>query len=74
VAVYQGPPPTTPPPPGWHPVRIVEPAPPRRLPPQDHERIDEEEARARTLTQGVGIVVGAILVIVLFALCGRALF
>jgi hypothetical protein len=71
---YEGPPPTTPPPYGWQPERIVEPAPPRRLPAQDHTAIDAAEARARTLTYGVGVVVGAILLIVLCGLCGRALF
>ncbi len=71
---YQGPPPTTPPRRDWRPPRIVEPAQPRRLPVQDHIRIDEEEARARTLTRGIGIVVGAILIVVLCALCGREVF
>jgi len=71
---YDGPPPSTAPPKGWHPPRIVEPAPPRRLPPQDHQRLDEEEARARTFTQGMSLVVGAILLIVLLAVCARALF
>lgn len=68
---YQGPPTATPPPTGWRPPYVVEPPPPRRLPVQDHARIDEEEARARTLTRGVGLVVLAILTIVLCALCGR---
>jgi hypothetical protein len=69
---YQGPPPTTPPPTGWQPPHVIEPPPPRRLPPQDLARMDEEEASARSLTRGVGLVVVAILVIVLCALCGRA--
>jgi hypothetical protein len=69
---YQGPPTTTPPPTGWRPARLVEPPPPRRLPAQDHAHIDDEEARARTLTRGVGLVVAAILVIVACVLCGRA--
>jgi len=71
---YHGPPPTTPPPSDWRPPHIVEPAPPRRLPAQDHIRIDDEEARARILTRGIGIVVGAILIVVLCALCGREVF
>jgi hypothetical protein len=71
---YAGPPTMTPPPPAWQPQRIVEPAPPRRLPPQDHAAIDADEARARTLTYGVGILAGAVLVILLCALCGRLLF
>jgi hypothetical protein len=71
---YQGPPTTTPPPTGWRPPHVVEPAPPRRLPAQDHDRIDAQEAQARTLSLGVAIVVGAVLVIVLCAVCGRTLF
>jgi hypothetical protein len=71
---YQGPPPMTPPPAGWRPPHIVQPVPPRNLPRQDHGAIDEQEARARTLTQGMAMVAGAILLIVLCALCGRALF
>jgi len=70
---YQGPPPTIPPPSGWRTPRVVEPPAPRQLPIQDHQQLDEDEARARTLTQGIGIIAGAILLIVLFALCGRAL-
>jgi hypothetical protein len=73
VPTYHGPPPTTPPPAGWRPAHIVEPPPPRHLPAQDHARIDDEEARARTLTRGVGLVVAAVLVIVLCVLCGRTL-
>jgi len=71
---YVGPPPMTPPPSGWRPPRVVAPADPRHLPRQDHNRIDDDEARARTLTNGVGILVGAILVIALCALCARAFF
>jgi hypothetical protein len=41
---------------------------------QDHRRLDDEEARARTLTMGLGLVAGALLVILLCAVCGRALF
>ncbi|MDT5025374.1 MAG: hypothetical protein QOE61_1800 [Micromonosporaceae bacterium] len=72
--VYQGPPPTTPPPAGWRPPHVVEPAPPRRLPEQDHSAIDDQESRARTLTVGLAIVASAVVLIVLCALCGRALF
>jgi hypothetical protein len=71
---YLAPPPTTPPPAGWLPPRVVQPAPARQLPAQDHERIDAEEAKARTLTQGMGIITGAVLLVLLFALCGRLLF
>ena len=71
---YTGPPSSTPPPSGWRPARMVQPAPPRELPPQDHAGIDADEARARTLTLGLALVAGAIIVIVLCALCGRAAF
>jgi hypothetical protein len=64
----------SPPPTGWRPPNVVEPAPPRTLPNQDHGRIDEDEAAARTLTHGVGILVGAILLIVFCALCARVAF
>lgn len=71
---YQGPPPTTPPPADWRPPHVIQPAPPRRLPDQDHAAIDEDEARARTLTRGLAMVAGALLLVVLCSLCGRTLF
>jgi hypothetical protein len=72
--IYHGPPMSAPPPAGWRPPHVVEPAPPRRLPEQDHAAIDEQEARARTLSLGFAIVAGAVMVIVLCAVCGRTLF
>ena len=71
---YLGPPPTTAPPSGWQPPHVVQPAPPRRLPEQDHPAIDEDEARARTMTRGLAMVAGALLLVVLCSLCGRILF
>jgi hypothetical protein len=71
---YQGPPPTIAPPAGWSPPQVVQPAPPRSLPRQDHAAIDEDEARARTLTRGLAMVAGALLLVLLCSLCGRALF
>jgi hypothetical protein len=68
---YQGPPAMAPPPSGWRPPRVFRLADPRRLPAQDHARIDAAEARARTVTLGVGIVVGAIFVVTICALCAR---
>jgi len=53
---------------------LVQPPPPRDLPAQDLETLDAQEREARTLTYGVGMVAGAILLIVLLVLCGRALF
>ena len=71
---YQGPPAMTPPPSGWRPPRMFRLADPRRLPVQDHARIDEAEARARTVTLGVGIVVGAVFLVAMCALCARLVF
>ncbi len=71
---YQGPPPSNPPPAGWRPARVVQPAPPRRLPEQNHAAMDDQEARARTLSLGLAIVAGSVLVIILCAICGRTLF
>lgn len=74
VPLYAGPPPTVPPPPGWRPPLEIQPPPPRELPPQDHEELDAAEQSARTITYGVGMVAGAILLIVICALCSRILF
>ncbi len=52
-------------------MHIVVPGPPRVLPVQNHSLIDEEEARARTLTRAIAVVVAAILVVLLCAVCGR---
>lgn len=71
---YAGPPRTTPPPPGWQPRRLVQVPPPRPLPPQDLDALDAQEQQSRTVTYGVGMVAGAILLIVLFILCGRTVF
>jgi hypothetical protein len=71
---YPGPPPMTPPPSGWRPPRLTRAAEPRRLPAQNHARIDDEEARARTVTMGIGFVVGAIFLVTVCAICARALF
>lgn len=71
---YAGPPPTAPPPPGWRPPVVQQPAPPRTLPGQDQARLDEAEASARTLTFGVGMVAGAVLLVVICLLCSRVIF
>ncbi len=62
------------PPADWRPPYIVEPAPPRWLPTQDYERLAEDEARARTLTQGIGVVAAAVMVLLMCAICGRVMF
>ncbi len=71
---YAGPPPSTPPPPGWRPPLVVQPPPPRRLPPQDEQSLDEAERSARTVTYGIGMVAGAVLLVVVCVLCSRVLF
>jgi hypothetical protein len=44
------------------------------MPAQRHEYLDAEEQSARTLTYGIGMVVGAILLVAFCALCARTLF
>lgn len=74
VPEYAGPPRSAPPPPDWRPRTLIQVPAPRQLPSQDDPRLDAEEKAARTTTYGVGMVAGAVLLIVLFILCGRALF
>lgn len=71
---YAGPPPTQPPPAGWRPPAFVQPPPPRQLAPQDVDAIEAKEKEARTLTYGVGLVAGAVLVVLSCLLCSRVLF
>jgi hypothetical protein len=74
AANYPGPPQNPTPAPGWRPPVYVQPAPPRPLPAQDIPAIEAEEAGARTLTYGVGLIAGAILLVVMCLLCSRLLF
>ena len=53
---------------------IAEPPPPRELPAQNVAALDEAEGAARTVPQGVGLVVGAIALIVMCLLCARFIF
>jgi hypothetical protein len=71
---YAGPPRATPPPADWRPRTLIEVPPPRVLPEQNLSALDAEEKSARTTTYGVGMIAGAVLLVVLFVLCGRALF
>ncbi|BCJ53919.1 hypothetical protein Asp14428_53940 [Actinoplanes sp. NBRC 14428] len=71
---YEGPPPMAPASPLWRPPVVSEPPPPRALPPQDFDALDESEGTARTMTYGVGLVAGAIALILMCLLCARALF
>jgi len=71
---YTGPPPNTMPPPGWQPTLHVQPPPPRTLPPQDLPALDAAENSARTLTYGIGMVAGAVVLVLMCLLCARVLF
>jgi hypothetical protein len=63
-----------PPPPQWRPAQVVQGPPPRPLPHQNHGRIDDEEARARRVTQIVAGVAGAALLLLMCWVCGAAVF
>jgi hypothetical protein len=52
----------------------VQPAPPRPLPAQDVPALEAAEGSARTLTYGVGLIAGAVLLVVMCLLCSRLLF
>ena len=71
---YTGPPRTDPPPADWRPPTVAQPPPPRSMPAQDIDALDEAEGSARTVTYGVGMVAGAIALILMCLLCARALF
>ncbi|WP_433370872.1 translation initiation factor 2 [Actinoplanes sp. CA-142083] len=71
---YQGPPRAAPPPPDWRPPTIAQPPSPRALPAQDMDALDDAEGSARTVTYGVGLVAGAVAVILVCLLCARAIF
>jgi hypothetical protein len=47
---------------------------PRNLPSQDPETIDRTERRALVTTYGVGMIAGAIGLLLLIVLCGRLVF
>jgi hypothetical protein len=53
---------------------MIEVPPAHTLPPQDDAALDEQEKEARTVTYGIGMVSGAIALIILIVLCGRVLF
>lgn len=67
MSEYPGPPTTTPPEPGWHPELVETPAPPRRLPPQDHAAMDAEEGAARRFTLMIGTVAAVTLAVLALA-------
>ncbi len=71
---YAGPPRGTPAPPNWRPPTLIEAPAARRLPEQSDAALDEQERSARTITYGVGMIAGAIALILLFVICGRLVF
>jgi hypothetical protein len=71
---YQGPPRTPPPSPHWQPPLVQQPPPPRTMPAQDMDALDDAEGSSRTVTYGVGLVVGAIALILMCLLCARIIF
>jgi hypothetical protein len=72
--VYTGPPRSDPAAATWRPQTVIRVPPARQLPPQDDAVVDAQEQRARTVTYGVGMIAGAVALIVLVILCGRVLF
>jgi hypothetical protein len=71
---YSGPPATVPAPPGWRPPTMITVPGPRELPAQDPEAIDRAERGALVTTYGVGMIAGAIGLLLLIVLCGRVVF
>ena len=71
---YQGPPRTPPPSAQWRPPVVAKPPPPRSMPGQDIDALDEAEGSARTLTYGIGLVAGAVALILMCLLCARVIF
>jgi hypothetical protein len=71
---YPGPPVGPVPPRGWRPPIRIQPPAPRQLPAQDHAALDGEEQNARTLTYGVGMIAGALLVVLTCLLCAQIIF
>jgi hypothetical protein len=51
----------------------VAPIPPRKLPPQDHAALDEQERAARRVTWAMGAVAGLIALVVACVLAGSLL-
>jgi hypothetical protein len=72
--VYTGPPRGTPAPPNWRPPTLIQAPAARNLPEQSDGALDEQERAARTITYGVGMITGAIALILLFVICGRLVF
>ena len=44
------------------------------MPPQDLEALDEAEGSARTVTYGIGLMAGAVALVIMCLLCARIIF
>lgn len=71
---YAGPPRPVPGSAATRPPTVIRTAPARKLPEQDIAGLDADERQARTMTYGVGMITGAVALLILFVLCGRILF
>jgi hypothetical protein len=74
VPEYSGPPRADPPSANWRPPVVSQPPPPRSMPAQSMDALGEAERSARTVTFGIGLVAGAIALILMCLLCARAIF
>ncbi|GAA2505219.1 hypothetical protein Ahu01nite_041950 [Winogradskya humida] len=72
--VYEGPPRQAPASPHWRPPVVSHPPPPRSMPAQNLGSVNESEGAARTMTYGVGLVAGAIALVLMCLLCARVIF
>jgi hypothetical protein len=74
ASTYAGPPQTVPASANWRPQMLIQVPEAHSLPAQDDAALDEQDRAARTVTYGVGMLAGAIALLVLIVLCGRILF
>jgi hypothetical protein len=71
---YEGPPAPPPASPHWRPPVVSHPPEPRSMPRQDGPALDAAEGSAKTTTYGVGMVAGAIAIVLMCLLCARVIF
>lgn len=71
---YAGPPKAPVVPGNWRPPTLVQAPAARRLPEQDATAMDAAERQARTVTHGMAMVAGAVLLLLVAVLCGRLIF
>ncbi len=71
---YAGPPKAPVVPGNWRPPTLIQAPAARRMPAQDATSIYAAERQARTVTHGMAMVAGAVLLLVIAILCGRLIF